>query len=52
MGYKVWQGNTGRDGSFIVDGRYRERWVIKGGREILGGMGYKVWQGDTGRDGL
>ena len=34
MGYKVWQGDTGRDGSFSVDGRYRERWVIKGGREI------------------
>jgi len=32
--------------------RYRERLVIKGGREIQGEMGYKVWQGDTGKDGL
>ena len=52
MGYKVWQGDTSRDGSFSVDGRYRERWVIKGGREIQGEMGYKGWQGDTGMDGL
>ena len=29
--------------------RYRERWVIKGGREIQGEMVYKGWQGDTGR---
>ena len=47
-------------------GRYRERWFIKGGREIQVGSGmgykgwqgvqgelvYKGWQGDTGRDGL
>ena len=32
-------------------GRYRDGWVIKGGKEIQGEMGYKVWQGDTGRDG-
>jgi len=52
MGYKVLQEDTGRDGSFSVDGRYRERWVIKGGREIQGKMGYKGWQGDTRRDWL
>ena len=23
MGYEVWQGDTSRDGSFSVDGRYR-----------------------------
>jgi len=35
-----------------VAGRYREIWVIKGGREIQGDMGYEMWQGDTCRDGL
>jgi len=39
MGYKVLQGDTSGDGSFSVDGRYREKWVIKGGREIQGEMG-------------
>jgi len=34
-----------------VAGRYRERWFIKGGREIQGEMGYEVWLVDTGRDG-
>jgi len=34
-----------------VAGRYRERWVMKCGREIQVWMGHLVWMGDTGRDG-
>ena len=52
MGYKGWQGDTGRDWLLRVAGRYTEEWVIKYGREIQGEMGYEVWQGDTGKDGL